>query len=57
MKGRKLTITIMFIVGILFVPVYWLTDVAIIGVIGYTALCLANGYVLFYELFIKKGDG
>lgn len=48
-------VTILFIVGLLFVPIYWITDVAFIGVIGYTALCLANGYNLFYALVdIKK---
>lgn len=55
MKDYKIVVDILLGTGLLLVPVYLLTDNPILGVVGYTSLCLGNGLSLCKSISqIKK---
>lgn len=57
MKALKYITVIMFVVGLIFKPLYFLTDVLIFGVIGNTAISLAFLLMLINTLIKKNKQG
>ena len=56
MKASKMISIITFVFGLVFLPIYWITDNDVIGFLGYFSLVLTNIITICVSViaFLKK---
>ena len=51
----KHVIIILFLVALLFIPLYWISGKPILGMVGFASLCLGNISLIADAVLRKKG--